>query len=243
MGGTSSKNISEQINEEITKNIQEVLTQCVSEASSSQLIRLREIKGDVVIRNVSQTVSSSINMDCLKSEQVKKEIVSSFISSVDQYGKAKGIAGLSLLSNTNVENKQQLESRLLDEYNKNESNISQSISSTFQNLTAAKIDGNLTMENVSQEASTDLVSKLIVKSSVFQNAIKSASSTVKSEGSAESVNPLQFLADMVGSFATMWGFIFAVLIIGFFIFVYLSSRSGSGGNTPAIETVGGDSKK
>ena len=66
MGGSNSKTVAESFNDVVTEVVARNITSCAGYASQDQIWSIRQIKGNVVIRDTSMVQIAVVNMDCMQ---------------------------------------------------------------------------------------------------------------------------------------------------------------------------------
>lgn len=222
MGGANSKTASERILLSSSKRVSEIITSCSSEATTSQLVQITNVMGDVTIDRLSLEQKQILNVDCLLTKKNVRSMVDSLketiISEVNNNSVMSGIANSSAI----VQNS--LYSETSDETVDMVKNNIKTIVTNTQELNVMDIGGNVTLGNISFQQRTDMVTKAILDTSGLSSVVKeierAETSSSKNKESTIIGETLQGISSVVSSMFMIW----AILGVGLIVFMMKITR-------------------
>lgn len=198
MGGTQSKNTASVINEIAVKVTMDSIMSCTTVATQSQLMELKNITGDVTISDVTMTMGTSLDVECIMEADKQNQINSQIANAIAQHAEAKGQAVLSALGNTKSEVVADIKNKLS---NNIDANTRQELSAQIdqvQKVGVENVGGSVVIQDMSFEQSAQIVAKALMKTKAYSQVINETAAKIDQVTKTEEENPIAGIIDSIG---------------------------------------------
>jgi len=224
MGGTSSKSTSETLTTLSTNVAMDTVSSCITAATQSQLISLRDISGDVTISNTTLTQGTSMNIACVMESTKQNEIAAAISEAIASYAESKGESVLSALGSTRSEVSTKIKNEIINNISATTTQELETNMSQTQSITAQNIDGNVVISNLTMEQSAKLTLTSLLKTSVYSSVINSTATAIDQSSKTTEKSTLANIIDSIGS---AWkGILSSPVLIALVVAVVLALGAG-----------------
>lgn len=208
MGGNSSKNISNIVNETTASVIMQSMQSCMSQSSQSQTISGSYVNG------VQQKATSVMNVACASHFNMTSDLAFSIASAIQQQAEAKGVALLDTLHLNRSENISNIANRIQAKISSQL--VQTAIANTAQNQV---ITGSIAI-NSSQTLDSNTTLKALTDMTANTGLALDIENQTSQKSSATQSNPLDFITSSI--YLLMAIIFFVLLMFGGIIYVILS---------------------
>lgn len=238
MGGTTSKNTLDVLNQIALDVAQSNTSRCVATATQQQIIEASNVAGDFILDGATLSQGVSINMDCLLRSDTQAKIQSEISTQIAQYADSQGQAMLSALGKTSAEAAANIKTLFSSSVKLDTLNESITKSLQVQTIRGVNIGGDMIVKNVTMSQTADVVAKALIQSSSYAEVINTVAQAIDQKSSAKEESPLQGLFDMISG--GMWLVIGLVVAAAVVVVVFIRYFFNSGAATETIRVI--DSK-
>ena len=237
MGGSSSKTQIKTLNEMVATVIAENISKSTAASSQNQNIRIKNVGGDVVIRDVTMGQSNAVTLTSIQEAVNDTEFVNKITNDFKQQAHAQSQAFIGVLGKAESESITDITNRVVTSI-KN-SNIHECLVNNFQDqsIEVEDVQNNVIIEGValdqiqqvSQTCSNHVLNAAKVTTE-YDNIIEQAAE-------AKQENPLDFLTDLLGMPLMILAGGIAVAVIVVVIIIVAAKAGGGGGGDGGGELV------
>lgn len=226
MGGTQSKSTSDVLTMMGTNIASEVIQNCSSMASQSQLIEMGEVAGDFRLSDATFKQGVSIDMECVMDSSTQNEIANKMAASLAQEASAHGQGVMSALGGSSAEVQSNIATSIQNNISNNTKQETESAIFQEQAIKVGKVGGDVVIENLTMDQSAEVIAKGLMQSSAYNKAIQDTSMAIDQKSAAKNDN---WIAGIVGEFTGVvtWivvGIVGVLIIAAIIIFIIIKTN-------------------
>lgn len=223
MGGTHSKSTAVSLTESLTDVVMSSIMSCTTSATQSQLVKLENIEGNVLIEDTDFTQASSVSVECIMNSQKQNEIANKVANALAQKAEAEGQAVLSALGSTSATAQSIIKNKITNKISDETKIELKTNMEQLQEIKAVNIGGDFVMRGTTFEQSAKAAARSLLHSEAYSSAVNEVATAIDQETKAKEKGPLDFIGDIMKG----WGLIIAIvavvlvilLAVGGFIFL------------------------
>jgi hypothetical protein len=173
--------------------------ECIISANQSQLIKVKNVSGDVHFDGSVLSQGSSLDVKCMMSLDKQTNMINDISSALSQYAESKGETVLSALggSAANIKND------IFTQFQNSMQDVSEAsfvnTLTQLQEIEVLNVGGDVVMKDVSMDQQAKMVAETLLESKSYHEVLNSFTSTVDQAALKEDVNPVKNLLDGVGN--------------------------------------------
>ncbi len=252
-GQSQSASTSQTVTNIATDIITKHSLECIISANQSQLLKVKNVSGDVHFDGGTFSQGSSLDVQCIMSLEKQTNIVNDISSALSQYAEAKGETVLSALGGSAAI----IKNDIFTEFKNSIQDMSETsfvnTLSQVQEIDVANVGGDFVMKDISMTQQAKMVAETILSSKSYNDVLSAFTSKVDQVAIKKDVNPFKNVLDGVGGVVKDTGsaisglfsspglviiiiviVIIAIIGVGFFLYMKKNVIKTALATTPAL---------
>jgi len=199
MGATSSKTISEQVNELAVEQISETISNCTGTIKQQQDLNISvSAGGSTNLGDVAQEQTATLDLECVFSAQKQSEIQRNLSNVLTQFAKAKSEDTIPGLGGTFTEIEANINNKFKSSVKQTDKQETLAAITQAQSANITNVGGVLNIKTFTQKQSAELVAKSILQSSGYSKVVDEVANAIDQTAKTESSGTLSNIANALG---------------------------------------------
>ena len=225
MGAVFAKSSVDVLNDIAISSTQSVLSECLNSATLEQLIRIKNVKGDVIFNKFNLQQSSSFDATCILNTQLQNNLQTKIANDIANYAESRGPAVLSLFGVSKLDAVTNIKNMLKVNVNQESINRALNTMSQRQGIDIENVGGNVHILNTNVKQSNNFISKTIIENTQYANVINEIGNKIEQKaGSDSNIIDLNKLFGVTSILCFIY-FIFLLLLSSSLLLAFYSFNS------------------